>query len=186
MKWVLTTPEIEIQPRDSSSTIIAYVVRSRPIPPYSSGMVTPNRPSSFICSTTASGNLSSWSCSSAMGMTCSSTNWPTMSVIAFCSSVLSLYWLSATAMGSGDAPGGLIRGARAPSEDSCGRAWGWSALDRLDPVQPLAAEGARPAGRDEGDRAVGRLAAQDQRSRRGGLPRAAGVQVRSVVAQHHL
>ena len=32
MKCVLTTPEIEIQPRESSSTIIAYVVRSSPIP----------------------------------------------------------------------------------------------------------------------------------------------------------
>ncbi len=59
MKWVLTTPEIEIQPRESSSTIIAYVVRSSPIPSYSSGIVTPKRPSSFICSTIASGNLSS-------------------------------------------------------------------------------------------------------------------------------
>src|ERR671924_541783 len=56
MKWVLTTPEIDIQPRDSSSTIIAYVVRSSPIPPYSSGIVTPNSPSSFICSTIGVGN----------------------------------------------------------------------------------------------------------------------------------
>ena len=55
MKWVLTTPEIEIQPRLSSSTIIAYVVRSSPIPPYSSGIVTPKSPSSFICSTIGSG-----------------------------------------------------------------------------------------------------------------------------------
>src|SRR3954470_1240638 len=54
-------------------------------------MVTPNRPSSRICSTTASGNLSSWSCSSAMGITCSSTNCRTISVIARCSSVFSLY-----------------------------------------------------------------------------------------------
>ena len=55
MKCVLTTPEIEIQPRLSSSTIIVYVERSSPIPPYSSGIVTPNRPSSFICSTIGSG-----------------------------------------------------------------------------------------------------------------------------------
>ena len=61
MKWVLTIPEIEIHPRDSSSTIIVYVVRSSPIPPCSSGIVTPNRPSSFICSTIGSGNSSSWS-----------------------------------------------------------------------------------------------------------------------------
>src|SRR3954454_4901500 len=91
MKCVLTMPEIEIQPRESSSTIIAYVVRSRPIPPYSSGMVTPKSPSSFICSTTPSGNLSSWSYSSAIGMTCSSTNCRTISVIARCSSVFSAY-----------------------------------------------------------------------------------------------
>jgi hypothetical protein len=58
MKCVLTTPEMLIQPRLSSSTIIVYVVRSSPIPPYSSGIVTPNSPSSFICSTIGSGNSS--------------------------------------------------------------------------------------------------------------------------------
>ncbi len=31
------------------------------MPPYSSGIVTPNRPSSFICSTIGSGKESSWS-----------------------------------------------------------------------------------------------------------------------------
>ena len=31
------------------------------MPPYSSGIVTPNSPSSFICSTIGSGNASSWS-----------------------------------------------------------------------------------------------------------------------------
>ncbi len=59
MKWVLMIPEIEIQPRESSSTIMQYVVRSRPIPPYSSGIVTPKRPSSFIWSTMSCGNSSS-------------------------------------------------------------------------------------------------------------------------------
>ena len=58
MKCVLTIPEIEIQPRESSSTIIAYVVRSSPIPPNSSGIVTPNSPSSRICATIGSGNSS--------------------------------------------------------------------------------------------------------------------------------
>ena len=89
MKWVLTTPEIEIQPRESSSTIIAYVVRSRPMPPYSSGIVTPKRPSSFICSTIGSGNLSSWSYSSALGRISLSTKFRTISTMAFCSSVIS-------------------------------------------------------------------------------------------------
>ena len=60
------------------------------MPPYSSGIVTPNSPSSFICSTTASGNESSWSCSSATGMTSLSTNCRTISVMAFCSSVFSV------------------------------------------------------------------------------------------------
>ena len=58
MKCVLTTPEMEIQPRESSSTIIAYVVRSSPMPPYSSGIVTPKRPSSRIWSTIGAGNSS--------------------------------------------------------------------------------------------------------------------------------
>src|SRR5919199_5052452 len=116
MKWVLTIPEIEILPRESSSTIIAYVVRSRPIPPYSSGMVTPNRPSSFICSTTGSGNLSSWSYSSAIGMTSLSTNCRTISVIARCSSVFSPYGLVASAM----VPAGYRR-PRLPSPSSAPR-----------------------------------------------------------------
>ena len=58
MKCVLTIPEIEIHPRESSSTIIAYVVRSSSIPPYCSGIVTPNKPNYFICSTIAVGNSS--------------------------------------------------------------------------------------------------------------------------------
>ena len=67
------------------------------MPPYSSGMVTPNRPSSFICSTTWSGNLSSWSYSSAIGRTSLSTNCRTISVMARCSSVFSVYGEVATA-----------------------------------------------------------------------------------------
>ncbi len=59
------------------------------MPPYSSGIVTPKRPSSFICSTIGSGNLSSWSYSSACGMISLSANWRTISVIACCSSVFS-------------------------------------------------------------------------------------------------
>src|SRR5918992_907497 len=114
MKWVLTTPEIEIHPRESSSTIIAYVVRSRPIPPYSSGIVTPNRPSSFICSTTSSGNLSSWSNSSATGMISLSTNWRTISVIAFCSSVCS--WWVAVARAMAPALRWLVRGVGAAED----------------------------------------------------------------------
>src|SRR5919202_2719258 len=121
MKWVLTIPEIEIHPRESSSTIIAYVVRSSPMPPYSSGMVTPKSPSSFICSTTASGNLSSWSCSSAIGMTCSSTNCRTISVIARCSSVFSVYGVATAKSTSWSA-----RFTR-PSEDTQRR----GALDHL-------------------------------------------------------
>ncbi len=70
------------------------------MPPYSSGIVTPKSPSSFICSTMGSGNSSSWSKCSAFGRICSSANWRTMSVIAFCSSVLSTWGLAATAMGS--------------------------------------------------------------------------------------
>ena len=59
------------------------------MPPYSSGIVTPNRPSSFICSTIGSGNLSSWSYSSATGRISLSTKLRTISTIACCSSVIS-------------------------------------------------------------------------------------------------
>jgi hypothetical protein len=54
-KCVLSTPESDIQPRESSIWISAYVVKSSPRPPCSSGMITPKRPSSFICSTSSSG-----------------------------------------------------------------------------------------------------------------------------------
>ncbi len=59
------------------------------MPPYSSGMVTPNRSSSFICSTIGSGNLSSASYSSAFGRISLSTKSRTISTIAFWSSVIS-------------------------------------------------------------------------------------------------
>src|SRR5436190_425429 len=60
------------------------------MPPCSSGIVTPNRPSSFIWSTIGPGNLSSESYSWATGMISLSANWRTMSVIALCSSVFSV------------------------------------------------------------------------------------------------
>ncbi len=52
---VFTIPESAIQPYASSSTTPMYVSRSRPSPPYSSGIVIPKSPSAFICSTIASG-----------------------------------------------------------------------------------------------------------------------------------
>ena len=51
MKWVLITPDTLIQPRASSSTHSAYVSSDSPSPPYSSGIINPNRPISFIAST---------------------------------------------------------------------------------------------------------------------------------------
>ena len=48
-------PDSDIQPYASSSTTPMYVSRSSPSPPYSSGIVIPNSPSAFICSTIASG-----------------------------------------------------------------------------------------------------------------------------------
>ena len=60
------------------------------MPPYSSGIVTPNRPSSFICSTIGSGKESSWSYFSALGMICSSANWRTISVMSRWMSVCSV------------------------------------------------------------------------------------------------
>ena len=54
---VLTMPDSDIQPYASSSTTPMYVSRSSPRPPYSSGIVIPNRPSAFICSTIAVGIL---------------------------------------------------------------------------------------------------------------------------------
>src|SRR6185437_15352204 len=81
-------------------------------------MVTPNRPSSLICSTTASGNLSSWSCSSAIGITCSSTNWRTISVIARCSSVFSLNGVATAKMGLPDVVDSRVKFTRASAARS--------------------------------------------------------------------
>jgi hypothetical protein len=55
MVWLLTTPASDIQPRQSSSMTRAYVVTSRPSPPYSRGTSAPKRPSARIASTRAYG-----------------------------------------------------------------------------------------------------------------------------------
>src|SRR2546423_1706935 len=68
MKWVLRTPESDIQPRESSTWSNAYVVRSRPRPPYRSGIVTPNNPRSLICATRSAGYVSACSRSEATGI----------------------------------------------------------------------------------------------------------------------
>ena len=60
------------------------------MPPYSSGIVTPKSPSSFIWSTMSCGNSSSWSKCSAFGRICSSANWRIIAMMSFCSSVYSL------------------------------------------------------------------------------------------------
>ena len=48
-------PLTDIQPLASSSKISAMVAVSIPRPPNSSAIVIPNRPSSFICSTSSVG-----------------------------------------------------------------------------------------------------------------------------------
>ena len=53
--WVLSTPESDIQPADSSSTMRAYVITSRPSPPCSGGMVQPKSPSSRMPATSSAG-----------------------------------------------------------------------------------------------------------------------------------
>src|SRR5438132_2554520 len=87
MKWVFRIPESDIQPRDSSTPASAYVTRSRPAPPCSSGTVSPNKPSSFMPSTIFVGNSSRCSSSSATGITSRSTNSRTAATTASCSSV---------------------------------------------------------------------------------------------------
>src|SRR3984957_20416056 len=59
-----------------------YVSRSRPSPPYSSGMVTPKSPRARICSTMASGKVSERSRSEATGMTSRATKRRTVSMIS--------------------------------------------------------------------------------------------------------
>src|SRR6478735_2230947 len=87
MKWVLMMPLTLIQPRAISSTQRAYVSSDSPRPPYSSGIISPKIPISFMPSTMACG-YSSW-CSSSMatGMICSSTNSRTSLISSVCYSV---------------------------------------------------------------------------------------------------
>jgi hypothetical protein len=73
MTCVLSTPDSDIHPADSSSITPQYVGRSRPSPPYSSGTVTPNSPRSRIPSTIAAGYSSACSRSEATGSTSRST-----------------------------------------------------------------------------------------------------------------
>jgi hypothetical protein len=55
MKCVFMTPDSEIHAREISATILAYVTRSSPSPPCSSGMAVPKSPSSHIRCTSGSG-----------------------------------------------------------------------------------------------------------------------------------
>jgi hypothetical protein len=66
-------------------------------------------------------------------MTCSSTNWRTISVIAFCSSVLSLYGVVATAILFG-APGSLNRAGNGCAGGYCGQ----GKAIRAQPAEPAA------------------------------------------------
>ena len=92
MKCVLITPEIDIQPRAICSTTSAYVSSDSPSPPYSSEIVRPNSPISFIPSTIASGNSSLCSSSVACGMISLSTKSLTVRRISCCTSVRPAVW----------------------------------------------------------------------------------------------
>src|SRR5262249_24878251 len=72
--WLLMTPASDIQPRHSSSITRAYVVTSRPRPPYSAGTSAPKRPSSRMRATKSCGKASSCSSAAATGRTSASTN----------------------------------------------------------------------------------------------------------------
>ena len=61
MKWVLMIPDTGIQPREISSTHNAYVSSDSPSPPYSSGIIRPKIPISFIWSTIPCGYSSACS-----------------------------------------------------------------------------------------------------------------------------
>lgn len=102
MKWVLTMPEIDIQPRDSSSTTRAYVSSDSPSPPYSSAMVRPKSPISRIPSMMSVGYSSACSSRCACGMISLSANSRTVSRIDRCTSVRPGVWASRAMSASGD------------------------------------------------------------------------------------
>src|SRR6478752_7420940 len=87
MKWVLMMPLTLIQPRAISSTTRAQVSSDSPRPPYSSGIIRPKIPISFMPSTMSVGYSSLCSSSVATGMICSSTNSRTSLISSCCSSV---------------------------------------------------------------------------------------------------
>jgi hypothetical protein len=79
--------ETLIHPRATCSTTRAYVSSDSPSPPYSSGIMSPNRPISFMPSTIASGNSSLCSRSVAYGRISLSTKPRTVSRISCWNSV---------------------------------------------------------------------------------------------------
>src|SRR5215217_637848 len=87
MKWVLMMPLTLIQPRAISSTTSAYVSSDSPRPPYSSGIISPKRPISFMPSTISAGYSSSRSSCATCGRISLSTKRRTVSRISVWMSV---------------------------------------------------------------------------------------------------
>ncbi|CAM5723589.1 hypothetical protein SALBM217S_05352 [Streptomyces griseoloalbus] len=85
-------PDTDIQPRAISSTHSAYVRRDSPRPPYSSGIIRPNRPNSLSPSTICCGYSSRCSSSVATGMISLSTKSRTVDRISCWTSVRPAVW----------------------------------------------------------------------------------------------
>src|SRR5918912_220601 len=87
--WTEISVRNAASPRSISSQASASATKSRPAPPYSSGITIPSRPSSAMPSITDMSSRCSMSFSIAFGSTRSSTNVRTVSWVSRCSSVRS-------------------------------------------------------------------------------------------------
>src|SRR5436309_8935697 len=119
-------------PRSISSQASASAPKSRPAPPYSSGITMPSRPSSAIPSITDISRRCAMSFSIALGSTRSLTNVLTVSWMSRCSSVSSKstgqVYGRARALGPFLLPLALVGGVALDNGGFDATAWGWSTL----------------------------------------------------------
>src|SRR5436305_1432006 len=119
-------------PRSISSQESASATKSRPAPPYSSGITIPRSPSSAIPSITDLSRRWAMSLSIALGSTRSLTNVLTVSWMSRCSSVSSKstgqVYGRAAALGPFLLPLALVGGVALDNGGFDATAWGWSTL----------------------------------------------------------
>src|SRR5207302_2928005 len=130
--WTEISVRKAASPRSISSQESASATKSRPAPPYSSGITMPSRPSSAIPSITDISRRCAMSFSIALGSTRSLTNVLTVSWMSRCSSVNSKsteqVYGRARSLGPVVLPLVLVGGVALDNGGFDATSWGWSTL----------------------------------------------------------